>query len=332
MSTPPLCDLTIQPTEGAKRIEWIDIAKGIGIVLVVMGHMQIMGRFIYSFHMPMFFMLSGMCFHPEKYPQFVPFLKRRINQLLIPLLLFNVIVLVARSLCFGFHDALQRSCQEYKFQEKAQWFLFILFWSEVVFYGIWRGTSGRRNGMLLSLVIVYIIADLLNVYSIELPFHLAAVPCCLFFYGLGNVFATTIHRYVNHWNVCLGLLLLLVNAVNVHFNGNCINLAHAKLGVPSAYYVAFALMSSIAMYIVSYHVPGAWIRAVFMWLGRNTLVILCVHETIIELSDIYVQPLCPSWVVYRAVETILVTVGSLSCVAIVNYCAPVLSGKGQLIK
>ena len=48
-----------------KRLEYIDIARGIGIVLVVLGHClsQLDGSlrtFIYSFHMPLFFTLAGM--------------------------------------------------------------------------------------------------------------------------------------------------------------------------------------------------------------------------------------------------------------------------------
>ncbi len=45
------------------RYEFIDIAKGIGIILVMMGHFFIyrstVTQVIYSFHMPMFFFLSG---------------------------------------------------------------------------------------------------------------------------------------------------------------------------------------------------------------------------------------------------------------------------------
>lgn len=45
----------------SKRIEWVDIAKGIAIILMVVGH-EIGGNariFIFSFHMPLFFILSG---------------------------------------------------------------------------------------------------------------------------------------------------------------------------------------------------------------------------------------------------------------------------------
>ena len=44
-----------------KRIEWIDIAKGIGIILVVIGHIsqiKVLNDIIYSFHMPLFFIIS----------------------------------------------------------------------------------------------------------------------------------------------------------------------------------------------------------------------------------------------------------------------------------
>ena len=41
---------------------WVDIYKGLGIVFVVLGHVfydNYIGQWIYSFHMPMFFILYG---------------------------------------------------------------------------------------------------------------------------------------------------------------------------------------------------------------------------------------------------------------------------------
>ena len=60
-----------------KRIEYIDIAKGIGILLVVIGHIVYgnnypiphagrISNFIYSFHMPLFFIISGLCIKDDK--------------------------------------------------------------------------------------------------------------------------------------------------------------------------------------------------------------------------------------------------------------------------
>lgn len=45
-----------------KRIEWVDVAKGMAVPLIILGHTaqsQAFITYIYSFHMPLFFLLSG---------------------------------------------------------------------------------------------------------------------------------------------------------------------------------------------------------------------------------------------------------------------------------
>lgn len=47
-------------------IEEVDISKGIGMVLVITGHLCVsvsLRNFIYSFHMPLFFILSGIVYN-----------------------------------------------------------------------------------------------------------------------------------------------------------------------------------------------------------------------------------------------------------------------------
>jgi len=50
------------------RLDWIDAAKGIGIILVLIGHCNIpnVNDYIYLFHMPLFYVISGMCWNVEK--------------------------------------------------------------------------------------------------------------------------------------------------------------------------------------------------------------------------------------------------------------------------
>ena len=48
------------------RINYLDIAKGIGIILVVWAHAR--GPFMsymYQMHMPFFFLISGLLYHPD---------------------------------------------------------------------------------------------------------------------------------------------------------------------------------------------------------------------------------------------------------------------------
>src|SRR6266508_2704332 len=80
----------------AKRVEYVDIVKGIGIVLVVMGHNDFAlispfaHKLIYSFHMPMFFFMSGMFFRPDV--PFWSFLWNRFNRVLKPF--FSILLLI----------------------------------------------------------------------------------------------------------------------------------------------------------------------------------------------------------------------------------------------
>lgn len=77
-----------------KRIEWIDICKGLGIIAVILGHKGIMFPYIYSFHMPLFFFLSGYLFTYEKYPNLLKFIKTKAKSLLLPYLIFSIISMI----------------------------------------------------------------------------------------------------------------------------------------------------------------------------------------------------------------------------------------------
>lgn len=53
----------------SEQWKWVDIAKGIGIILVFLGHFDIPNILrveIYTFHIPLFFFLSGVVFNSDK--------------------------------------------------------------------------------------------------------------------------------------------------------------------------------------------------------------------------------------------------------------------------
>ena len=57
--------------KGKRRIDFLDASKGIGILLVILGHIltdkNILLKFIYAFHMPLFFIIAGYVFRIGKY-------------------------------------------------------------------------------------------------------------------------------------------------------------------------------------------------------------------------------------------------------------------------
>lgn len=85
-----------------KRAEFVDIAKGIAIISVIIGHTwsvyspmdKRLTIFIYSFHMPLFFIMSGWCLKTTDV-EIVPTLIKKSRQLLVPYLVINCIKFLA---------------------------------------------------------------------------------------------------------------------------------------------------------------------------------------------------------------------------------------------
>ena len=81
-----------------QRIEWIDALKGIGIILVLIGHCNIenINQYIYLFHMPLFFMISGFCWNVEKNRSilFSDFIKKKFKAYVVPYLKVSAICFI----------------------------------------------------------------------------------------------------------------------------------------------------------------------------------------------------------------------------------------------
>ena len=92
-----------------KRNESIDIAKGIGIILVVLGHLNHyiylnntykgIHDFIFMFHMPLFFLLSGFTLKIYEESPMKTLFRRRLNSLIRPFVIGCII--------FGLYDILK---------------------------------------------------------------------------------------------------------------------------------------------------------------------------------------------------------------------------------
>lgn len=70
--------------ESGQRETWIDVAKGAGILLVVLAHVYAdtpFARVVFLFHMPMFFVLSGLTFRARPFPEAA---RRAAISLLVP--------------------------------------------------------------------------------------------------------------------------------------------------------------------------------------------------------------------------------------------------------
>ena len=83
-----------------KHLYWIDFAKVIGLYLMVLGHGNMVSDdlrcYIYSFHMPLFFVISGL--FAKDYIERIPVIKGSFKTLMIPYICLNAVCLIFFSL------------------------------------------------------------------------------------------------------------------------------------------------------------------------------------------------------------------------------------------
>lgn len=86
------------------REKYIDYSKAIGIVLVVLGHTEfIYSNFLYQFHLPLFFLLSGLVFNEKKALDLTSYIKKKIKSLYIPFVVIETIFLILHNFFSKLH-------------------------------------------------------------------------------------------------------------------------------------------------------------------------------------------------------------------------------------
>ncbi|MGD8406542.1 MAG: acyltransferase family protein [Anaerolineales bacterium] len=294
----------------AKRIEYIDIAKGIGILLVALAHADIslfspyLHKFIYSFHMPLFFFLSGYFFNPET--PFWTLLKKRFNSILKPYFVTIALIYIA-SLSFTnmrFMNAFGRILKSlygtgYYIDWVQLWFLPSLFVTSLFAFIFYRAVlihiDNRYVRWLILLgvqTVALLFLDRFYPFSISLlgkdyelyglPFNLDLALLSGFFYIMGNEIRHTISEKIfgNLW-ILLGtggalILLTSLFEQRVDFNTRVfesfsINTAEAILGI------LLALAVSKQIELRTTHLANA-----LKYIGQASLFILIFHVPIQE--------------------------------------------------
>ena len=159
-------DLTVVPSP-KKRIEYIDLMKGVCITLVVFHHavgffgVEIIDKVLHNFRMPLYFFLAGMFF--KRYSCFMEFLIRKTNRILIPFLFFSWIPYCALSFLYtdNFTNPLFWLLAPIKTYNGVLWFLKSFFIAQVFYYLF---DTVTRNKSVWIKIIILLIVTLITYY------------------------------------------------------------------------------------------------------------------------------------------------------------------------
>lgn len=280
------------------RICWLDAARGVGIVLVVLGHMDIplaIRTVIFSFHLPLFFIMSGYVLNETK--SIRSLIQSRVTGLLIPyyvfLALFLLFAVPFRTALDFPYDVSAPSIRlallgMHAINEPA-WFLVALFSVSVVMILLrsWYTTPLRLLGFAGLL--------LAGTWLIKIPIcplRANHVFIAGFFYLVGILLHRTdsIHRAVRlTWGSFAGILLVgsMVYAGLMYGLGERPDMVNMRYGHHVFYFLGTGIVASyllmVALARVERMVPP-WLLQPWIYLGQRSLYILVAHEPVAAIT------------------------------------------------
>lgn len=317
------------------RIEWIDIAKGIAIILVVYGHaglanIPLLEKWVCAFHMPFFFFISGILFSVDKYPTINKFLQRRWKTLIRPYLFFSIICLLAYWYLDPDHILTKsKSVLLYGWGGVALWFIPVLILTELLYFIIRKYIS---NQTILTLTLLGSAVIGWVSYKLNLPdnYNFWFIFTAVLFYGSGNLLNRVLKYKFNEYSKKhLFIIAILTATLSMTYLLNepkpefFIN----KLGSIFTYPAAIGgtlFMCCCAVWISR----GQWQlitigKKITIFFGKNSYVVLAFHQIILLiLGKMHVTNI-------GSIQRIIMWI-ILSCLILfINKYAPFILGRSS---
>ncbi|MSS14436.1 acyltransferase family protein [Porcincola intestinalis] len=277
----------------SNRIPWIDIAKGITIILTIIGHSLGYGTLgrnvIFSFHMPLFFILSGYTFHlSTNWESFAKRVKKDAVRLILPVLYVSFISIGLQFLFSTDHSrnnfftifcgmgrALFWASGVSVYDSPAlgmMWFLISLFSARTIFNLL--NIIFPSDGYKVIPILVGILGIFLGVKGKYLPFNFDVSLMATIFIVIGwelkNFLGTKNNASfqvltIGFWLSCLRSGLYIEMASR-SYPGILIS-------------VIEALSGTLILFWLSQRISFSWIAThALAPLGRITMTVLCVHH------------------------------------------------------
>ena len=233
---------------------------------VVLGHAfidkkNIIRNYIYSFHMPLFFFISGLT-TKRKDVKFFDYLKKKIKTILLPYIFINLFMLIFKfimNFSAGMYSSLNiTTAFEYFIKGYSEfipciqsWFLLALFIMDIIFFILTKITKNDIEltiGVILLFILGYFYSE--TDYTFLVYWHFDTALIGLLFYYCGYIFMKFIDKFnliiKNNKSLLLILITFPLGYYLQHLNGrvsmNANNYNNIYLFLLSSFITIFSLI------------------------------------------------------------------------------------------
>lgn len=283
-----------------KRVEWIDITKGIAIFMMIAGHIALLpwepyGKIIFSVHMPLFFILSG---YTSKREFSWGYFKKLWNSLLIPYFLCILIEILFYSITsniiwtaeikrvfwasgvpanYGPGVPIFGKNEDF-FTVGAIWFLPCMFWCKLFFSIILKYTEKFHKNIRHSIIILIVCLGYFIGQKYKLPMGIDIAA-----FSIGFMYAGYLIKKENIMDkkiISLGIGSMILWYLAIRCDGIELSARYYRefpacifsfFGAIAGTYVLAILSKEIIVHI-------CFIKEICLFFGKNSLIMLCLHH------------------------------------------------------
>ncbi|CAA7599593.1 Acyltransferase family [Acididesulfobacillus acetoxydans] len=309
------------------RNKVLDAVRGLGILLVILGHTngrpQLLMKFIYSFHMPLFFFVSGYLFNVEKFRKFRwrDFLLYKGRRYIQPYFAFAftfyllfVVLPEARAALGGAPVAIQplekylvgifysRGTAAWLPVSSPLWFLTALFMTELFFFAVLKLTRTDLARFWLIGLLAFLGYLTSLKLSVKIPWNADTALTALAFFYAGRVL-----RAKGFVSVPIGLRAIgaaaLVSFFAVRYNHIIVSFDDNRYGDGLLMYAGALAGILLAFALAQRLSEGRFLR----FLGRNTLLIMGLDFAVLRLVNILLAKVGPAWLLSFILQVLIIS-------------------------
>jgi fucose 4-O-acetylase-like acetyltransferase len=312
----------------AKRLDYLDKAKGILIILVVIGHIWQSGpvfNVIYAFHMPAFFVISGILLqHTRSYEKpFGSFLKSKLFSIGVPFIFIEFLGILTDIIRHGVSlnwKGYLFNTLTLQYNDHNLWFLMDLFLIEILFYLLIKLL--KKPGLILSTVLLLFVAS----RFVPTENHYIGTLCSALYYALFFALGFCCSGFFNRFNApicCVSAAVVLLVGLLLGKNEGL------GLSLKGTAYLASGACGAYAAIQAGKVKTFPALDLVLTKAGMNTITIYGTHHIIyatigvlLGITDFGSTPLVPGLIMLLGVAILEIPI-----IYAINRWAPWLAGK-----
>ncbi|MDO4945497.1 MAG: acyltransferase, partial [Ruminococcus sp.] len=282
------------------KLEYLDIAKGIGIILVVFGHALtekyaaassfwfVLRRAVYFTHMSIFFIISGFLFEYKKdsYSKkgFGQFFTKKATVYLVPYVFFSVLILLILRLASlvgigGIFDNVNILSSNWldnllmiitfeHHPDNHLWFIYVMF--VVLMIGFWI----KKLPLLPFIILFYLFYA--ATWFFDFPEVVWKVMRYLFLFQIGRIIRQR-DKWIKKANIILLIIVWVIGLIGMLHFSTADNYRFQAVIRPFVEVSGALIVLKISLFLTTYRRAGKAVE-VLKKLGQNSYPIYLIHQ------------------------------------------------------